>query len=330
MDMAAFDQVRQLAASHYLVRALHVAAELDVAGRVGQGKRPVAALAEEADANADALGRLLRLLASRGIFVFDGTDVSNTPASELLASGHPASLRDFVLMFGQPIQWTMAGDLMHAVRSGEAVADRAHDGGLWSYFKDNPEYGRQFDGAMTAKSAAQIGGILATHDFSRYRRIVDVGGGRGHLLAAIRGRHPQLECVLFDLPQVIAAAEAEGAAAQLRLVGGDFFTNDLPAGDAIILQEILHDWDDAHCHRILAAARRALAPGQRLLVIETEVPPGDTPDWSKLLDVVMLAAFAARQRTADEYRTLLAAQGFRLLAGTDTGAGISIFEAEPL
>ena len=129
MDMAAFDQVRQLAASHYLVRALHVAAELDVAGRVGQGKRPVAALAEEADANADALGRLLRLLASRGIFVFDGTDVSNTPASELLASGHPASLRDFVLMFGQPIQWTMAGDLMHAVRSGEAVANRAHDGG---------------------------------------------------------------------------------------------------------------------------------------------------------------------------------------------------------
>ena len=324
----AFDLVRQLAASQYLVRALHVVTELGVADHLGDQPSTPERLAQQVGADADALGRLLRLLSSRGIFLCEGGTVTHTDASRLLGSAHPASLRAFVLMFAQPIQWQMAGDLMHAVRTGEAVAERAHPGGLWSYFQAFPEFGRVFDAAMAAKAGAQVAAILATYDFSDLGTVVDVGGGGGHLLRGILGNHAGTKGVLFDLPAVVEGARRAGPNDRLTFAPGDFFTTPIPAGDAVILMEVLHDWDDASCHRILEAVRRSMPVGGRLLVIETEVPEGNGPDWSKLLDIVMLAAFSARQRTEAEYAALLAADGFLMRKRIETPAGISIFEAE--
>lgn len=331
MDMQAFDLVRQLSASQYLVRSLHVVAELGVADVIGERPLPVAEVAARVGADADALGRVLRLLASRGIFTLEGDAVGHSDASGFLTTAHPASLRDLVLMFAQPIQWDMAGDLLHAVRTGEAVASRVHpNGGFWGYFEAHPEHGRGFAAAMTSKAVAQIAGIVATHDFARYGRVVDVGGSRGHMLRAVLARHPEVRGTVFDLPPVIEEARVAGSNDRLDFAAGDFFASDIPAGDCIMLMEILHDWDDAACHKILGAVRRAAKPETRLLVIETEVPEGNTPDWSKLLDIIMLAAFAAKQRTAAEYGALLAANGFALTGQADTGAGISIFEARPV
>lgn len=330
MDMQAFDLVRQMGAGHYLTRSLHAVAELGVADAVGETPVAVDDLARQVGANADALGRVLRLLASRGIFRLDDNGVSHTAASAFLAESHPASLRALVRMFAQPIQWQCAGDLLHAIRTGEAVAPLAYpDGGLWGYFRDNPEHGRVFDAAMVSKATAQIAGILASHDFSRYRRVVDVGGGGGHMLRGIVGKHPEVAGVLFDLPPVVDAARGSGSDGGIAYVPGDFFADEVPGGDAIILMEVIHDWDDAASHRILKTVRRAAEPHTRLLLIETEVPEDDSPDWSKLLDIVMLGVFAARQRTAAEYGALLQSNGFELIGRTDTGAGISIFEARP-
>jgi SAM-dependent methyltransferase len=330
MDLQAFDLVRQLSASHYLVRSLHVAAELGVADEIGTAPIQVSVIADKVGADADALSRMIRLLASRGIFRMDGGKVAHSPASEFLKSDHPASLRSFVRMFGQAIQWDSAGDLMHAARTGGAVATRVFpDGGLWGYFRAHPDEGRVFDEAMEAKSAAQIGDLLAAVDFGRFGTIADIGGGQGHLLRAILARHPAVTGIVFDLPPVAEAGRLAGSNERLRFVPGDFFTAPVPTGDAMILMEVLHDWDDASCAAILASVRRSAGPRTRLLVIEIEMTDGDGPDWPKLLDIVMLGVFAARQRTNAEYRTLLESNGFRVERQISTPAGMTVIEGVP-
>jgi len=328
MDMQAFDLVRQLAASHYLVRSLHVAAELGVADTLGDTDSPIDVIARSVGADSDALLRILRLLASRGIFRVDKAMVGHTAASQLLRSDHPQSLLSFVRMFGQGIQWQSAGDLQHAVVTGEAVATRiVPDGGLWGYFAARPADGKVFGEAMAAKSAVQIADIIAAHDFSAYRHIVDIGGGTGHLLRAILGRDPSVTGTLFDLPAVIEQAQSSGATERLAFTPGDFFNSELPAGDAMILMEVLHDWSDERCGRILQAVRQSMQATSRLLIVEIEMPDGSGPDWPKLLDIVMLAVFAARQRTNAEYARLLVQNGFEVVQQVSTPAGMTIFEA---
>jgi hypothetical protein len=328
MDMQAFDLVRQLAASHYLVRSLHVMAELGVADAVGEDGETIATVASKVGANGDALGRVLRLLASRGIFRLDGGRIFHNAASRFLRRDHPASLNAFARMFGQSIQWQSASDLIHVVRTGEAVASRVFpDGGLWGYFAAHPGEGAVFGQAMAEKSAAQIADILAAHDFGQYGRIADIGGGEGHLLRAILAAQPRITGTLFDLPAVIDNARKASPADRLNYVAGDFFSTALPGGDAMVLMEVLHDWDDAHCANILAAVRKAATTRTKLLVIEIEMTEGSAPDWPKLLDIVMLGVFAARQRTNAEYTALLAANGFTVTRQTSTPAGMTILEA---
>jgi hypothetical protein len=330
VNLQAFDLVRQLAASHYLVRSLHVAAELGVADAVVPEGSPIEQIAAKVGAVPDPLFRIIRLLASRGIFSLDGDLVTHTPASELLKSGHPASLRSFVRMFGQRFQWECAGDLGHSVTTGEAAASRRYpDGGLWGYFTANPDDGRVFGEAMTAKSVVEIADVLDAYDFSAYAHVVDIGGGHGHMLRAILNRHPNVTGTLFDLPSVVENAESLGLSARLEFVPGDFFTTPLPTADLMILMEVLHDWDDEHCAQILAAVRRSARRNTRLLVIEIEMKDGPRPDWPKLLDIVMLAAFAARQRTNAEYATLLHKNGFKTIQQISAAAGMTLIEAMP-
>jgi hypothetical protein len=323
--MQAFDLVRQLAASQYLVRSLHVAAELGVADAIGERPRPIVDVAQDIGANADALRRILTLLASRGLFQLRDGYAQNSEASEFLRTDHPASLRSFVRMFGQLIQWRSAEDLEHAVRTGESVATHVFPGGgLWGYFDANPEQGRVFGEAMVAKSTVQIADVLAAIDFSRFGHIVDVGGGTGHMLRAILDRCPAVTGSLLDLPTVVEQATSHG---RMSVAPGDFFVTPLPSADAAILMEVLHDWDDAGCAKILSAARRAIGNTGRLLVIEIEMTTGPGPDWPKLLDVVMLAVFGARQRTNAEYDRLLQANGFTVERQISTPAGLTIIEA---
>ena len=328
--MQAFDLVRQLSASQYLVRALHVVAELGVADAVEDGGTAIGDVAVTVGADSDALMRVLRVLESRGIFSLQNGKVDHSAASLFLRSDHPASLSAFARMFAQPIQWQTAGELMHAVKTGEPAATRVFsDGGLWGYLTANPAEAVVFGQAMAAKSAVQIGDVLAAHDFSQYSRVVDVGGSEGHLLRAIIAKHPEVAGVVFDLPPVIETAPDAGSNERLDFVAGDFFETPLPAGDAVVLMEVLHDWDDEHCAKILHAVRQAAQPGTKLLIIEIEMTEGTRPDWPKLLDIVMLGLFAARQRTNSEYETLLAANGFVVTDQTSTPAGMTILEAVP-
>jgi hypothetical protein len=324
-----FASIQGLSAGYFASRSLHVVAELGIADALGDEPKTVEALAAATNADADALGRILRLLQSHGVFNLKDGAVTHSAASLLLRSDHPRSLRDFTRMFGLTLNWRSAELLLDTVKTGDAAAPRAFDGGFWGHLARNPEEARVFDAAMTAKALGQVGAIIAAYDFCGFRHIVDVGGGQGHLIRAILRSCPEARGTLFDLPHVVEAARAAGdEGGRLTFRGGDFFKDRLPAADAYILMEVIHDWADPPAENILRTLKASAPTRAKLLLIETEVPEGPEPDWSKTLDIVMLTLFAARQRTAEQYRSLMETQGFELKRRIDSGAGISLFEAE--
>lgn len=323
-----FSCIQELSAAYFASRCLHVVAELGVADALGDEPMRIESLAAATNSNPDALSRIVRLLETHGIFTIEDGLVSQTPASSLLRSDHPTSMRDFSRMFGLTLNWRSVELLLDTVRTGEAAAPRAFDGGVWARLESNPDEARIFDAAMTAKAMGQIGAIMGSFDFGKFNHIVDVGGGQGHLIRAILQAYPALRGTLFDLPHVIEAAKGLGdEGGRLTFHSGDFFKDALPVGDAYILMEVVHDWADAEAVQIISAVRRAAPAEAKLLLIETEVPETHEPDWSKTLDIVMLTLFAARQRTSKEYGTLLAECDFTLRQELDTQAGITVFEA---
>jgi len=187
---------------------------------------------------------------------------------------------------------------------------------------------------MTGTTQVVNEAVLASCDFSRFGKIVDVGGGHGSFIASILKGNPQMKGILFDAPPVIDGAlgriEAEGIAERCDLVAGDFFQSVPADGDAYILKWIIHDWDDARSTTILRNCRRAIMENGKLLIVESVVPRGSEPHFSKFIDLNMLVMTGGRERTETEYRTLLEASGFRLTRIIPTESPVSIVECEPL
>ena len=320
-----FEMLRELAGGYCLSRSLHVIADLGIADRLDETPRTAAELAALAGAHDEALGRVLRLLVAHGVFESCDGKFRHSPASRMLRTDHPQSMRDYVRMFGLPPFWATFGELEQSVRTGLPVGDKVAPGGLWAYFAQHPEANAIFNATMVAKAHAQIAGVLAAYDFSGFTLIGDIGGGRGHLLKALLDRVPTATGVLFDLPHVVGD-EGGATSPQLRRQAGDFFKDDLPACDAYVVMEVIHDWSDAESVSILRAIRRAAPPHATLLVMEEMVPEDSGPDWSKMLDIHMLALIGGKQRTRLEYQTLFGAAGFSFRREIETGAGISILE----
>lgn len=326
MESDSVSTVLQIAGGHCLPRCLHVVADLGVADALEETPRTAAHLAASVGAQPDALDRVLRLLAAHGVFECRGDSFQHSPASRLLRADHPQSLRALARMFGLPINWASWEALKHTVQTGLPAAERVAPGGFWAYFAEHPEDSSVFNAAMTAKAHGQVAGIVAAYDFSDFRRIGDIGGGRGHLLCAVLDSVPDATGVLFDLPNVVREA-SDAASKRLNLQAGDFFKDPLPICDAYLLMEVIHDWGDEEAVAILRAIRRPAPPDAKLLLIEQIVPDDPGPHWTKTLDIHMLALLGGRQRTREEYEELCAKAGFSLERQIDTGAGISILEA---
>jgi len=320
--------ILQIAGGYCLSRCLHVVADLGVADALDDTPRTSDDLATAVGAHPDALGRALRLLAAHGVFECHGDKFGHSAASRLLRTDHPSSLRAFARMFGLPVCWATSGALEHSLRTGQPAADKGYPGGFWAYLADQPDAGSIFNAAMEGKAHGQVAGVVAAYDFAGFRRIGDIGGGRGHLLRAILGAAPHAAGVLFDLPHVVA--EVAGTAPErLTVQGGDFFNDALPSCDAYLVMEVIHDWGDAESVAILRAIGRAALPQAKLLLIEQIVPDDPGPDWTKTLDIHMLALLGGRQRTRLEYKALLDKADFSLARVIDVPAGISILEATP-
>lgn len=231
-------------------------------------------------------------------------------------------------MIGLPVYWRGFEYFTDALRTGKSVQERVVPGGFWKYLSENPNEARLFDEAMMGKAVGQIAGILGSYDFSAFRTIADIGGGRGHLLAAVLQSAPGAHGVLFDQPHVTSAAQAAGMESErLRVHPGDFFTSALPSADCYLIMQVIHDWDDQHATRILTAIRKAAAPGAKLLLIECLVPEDLKPSWTKMLDLQMLTLLSGKERTKKEYSEMLRTAGFRLDRVIDIGMSTSILES---
>ncbi|HET6546674.1 MAG TPA: methyltransferase [Rhodanobacteraceae bacterium] len=327
-DSSPFAVLQRIAGGHSVPRCLHVVADMGVADALDESPRTAAELAASVGAHPGALGRVLRLLSSHGIFEADAETFRHSPASRLLRSDHPQSMRALVRMLGFPATWAVYRELEHSVRTGRPAAEKVLPEGLWAYLGEHPELGSIFNAAMAGKAHSQVAGVINACDFSGFGMIGDIGGGSGHLLRAVLDVAPQAKGVLFDLPNVIAEA-ADIASDRLRLQAGDFFRDPLPVCDAYLVMEIIHDWPDEQATAILAAMRRAAPAHARLLLIEQMISADPGPDWAKMLDIHMLALLGGQQRTLQEYEVLLARAGFSFTREIETGAGVSVLEATP-
>jgi hypothetical protein len=306
-------------------RALHVVADLGVADHIAGEPVSAAELAERCGAHAEALDRVLRLLATLGVFEAVDGGFGHTPASELLRTDHPMSMRGFPRMMNLPGMAATFAHLDHAVRTGGPAVEKVHPDGFWGYLQERPEEAVIFGQAMQARAMADIAAILGAYDFARFSTIADIGGGRGHLLRAVLEAAPAAHGVLFDLPDVVSALDLQHE--RLTTQGGDFFADPLPRADAYVLMEVLHDWADAECLSILSAVRRAAQPGATVLVIEN-VLAEDRPDpRGRTLDIVMLAVTGGRERTVSQLSALLQPVGFTAGRIIETAGPMSIVEA---
>lgn len=328
MDVPAHALLWHLATGAVVSRCLHVVAELGVADALEAHGADVDALADELDVDADALGRVLRVLAAHDVFDVELPAVRHTEASLLLRSDHPMSMGPFVHMMGLPMCWEPVSRLAETVRTGRAGVFALDPDGLFPYLSRYPDQRDVFDRAMTAKSLADISCVLEAYDFGAHRAVTDVGGGRGHLLQAIADRHPDVEAALVELPEVIARVAAERTTTdRVQMVAADFFTEDLPAANVYVLMEIIHDWDDADAVRILSNIRRSAPDDAIVLLIETVLGDRSGPDPAKTLDIVMLTVTGGRERTPAEYARVLETAGLELVSVIPTSGAVQIVEA---
>jgi hypothetical protein len=334
MDEAPAARLGRLIVGFQVSQAIHVAAVLGIADLLADGPRTSDELAAQTDANPGSLYRLLRALASVGVFhEEEGRRFALTPVGESLRSDVPGSLRGWAAFVGRPYFREAWSQLEHSIRTGENAFQYVHGTDVWSYRAERPEESVIFDLAMEALTGASNRALLDAYDFSRFGTVIDIGGGNGVLLAALLTEYPTMQGIVFDQPHVVANAEgvlqARGVADRCRVVGGSFFEEVPAGGDAYAMKSIIHDWDDEPATEILRSCRRPMAEEARLLLIERIVGPPNEDPLTKFGDLNMLVAPAGRERTIEEWEVLLKSAGFRLVEVTPTASGLAVIEAAP-
>jgi SAM-dependent methyltransferase len=299
----------------FKAQALHVVAQLDVAGVLTGGPLDAEELARRCGAHARSLHRLMRYLVGEGVFgrTDDGRFRLNA-AAETLRADAAGSMRPMALWYPSPTIWLGWGSLLEAVRNGTSGFRAAHGEELFPHLAKHPDDAALFDAFMTSLVARRP--PIHLYDFSGAATVVDVGGGQGATIAAILKAHPHLRGISFDRPELVAGTRESIAAAGLAdrclVVGGSFFDGAPAGGDVYILSNILHDWDDAEALQILGSCRAAMKPGHRLLVAELLVEEDDGPSLAKTIDLQMLAIVGGVQRTLAELQSLFDQTGFGL------------------
>ena len=313
-------------------QAVYVAAKLGVADALAAGSKSIDQLAKQVGANESALYRVLRALASIGVFAEEPPRTFRlTPTAELLRSDVEGSLRDVAIFMGEDWHWSVWGQTLYSVRTGEAAWSRVHGKKVFPYFETNPQAAEIFDRAMSSFSTLARNAVVNGYDFSSLHTLVDIAGGHGKLLTGILEATPELRGVLFDVPHVITRAkeseEIKKVGSRLDLKSGNFFES-IPAGaDGYILKHIIHDWNDEDAIKILTNIRKAMGTYGRVLLIEAVVGDMNQPDFAKILDIEMLVSPGGKERTANEYADLFRQAGLKLSRVIPTRSPYSIIEA---
>src|SRR3989441_4467006 len=326
-------QLMQAAHGFRISQALYVVAKLGIADLLEDGPKTSVELAKRADAHPRALFRVLRVLASLGYFTQDASNrFGLTPKTRPLLSDDPDSVRPMIIFLGEG-QYEATGELLHTVRTGETSFDHLHGMGHFEFLAQKPEASAVFNAAM-ASGLRQTENPLDRYDFSGRHLVVDVGGGRGDQIVSILRANPTLKGILFDLPQVAADAraylKASGVADRCELRTGSAFESIPRGGDVYVMSRVLHDWPDDKAALLLSNCRKAISEGGILLIRDSVLPHGDVASQAKQMDLTMLIMTGGHERSAEEWRTLLAASRFALGKVHRTSSPFDLIEASPV
>jgi cyclopropane fatty-acyl-phospholipid synthase-like methyltransferase len=315
--------------SYWASRCIYVVAKLGIADLLKDGSQHCDALADKTNTHSDSLYRVLRALAGIGIFAETQPRCFElTPLADCLQSNVPGSIRDMAILRGEEHYYKAWGNLMYGVQTGKSAFQDVYGMDLFEYNDYNPIQGEIFDRALAASTAINTV-VLEAYDFSSIDQLVDIGGGKGGLLTTILEAYPSMTGVLFDRPDVIDRAKDFLKASivnRCQLVGGDFFKA-VPSGDAYLLKNVIHNWDDERAIAILMCCHQAMKEQGRLLVIDFVIPPENQFAMSKFMDVNMfIMCPGGRERTEAEFSALFASAGFQLTQIIPTTSELLIIE----
>lgn len=327
------EHVMQLATGYLASSSIYIVAKLGIADLLKDGPRTTAELAAATSTVEDRLYRVLRVLASVGVFREAGPRrFALTPAAESLRSDVPGSIRAMAIWIADPMHFRLYAEMMHSVKTGEITFDHLFGKPIFEYLPTDPETSEAFNAAMTCFSEMVTPAVLEAYDFSNIGTLMDVAGGHGALLRAILNKWPAMRGIVIDLPHVVEGAKAlpenQAIAHRCEFLPSDFFAAVPSHADAIIMKHIIHDWDDEQARTILRNCCKALSgkPNARVLLVESVISPDNAPQLGKFIDLEMLAFPGGRERTEEEFRKLFAASGLRLTRVIPTTSPLWIVE----
>jgi hypothetical protein len=334
-DQSAAFSLLDLIQGSVITQAISVAAKLGIADVLADGPLPAAEIAKRVGSDPEATYRLLRTLSGYSVFAVqpDGR-FDLTPMADALRDNAPDSMRGMAMLMGHPLLWEDWGYLLSSVRTGEANLPKLRGTGAFDFFMANPDYAAVFFQGFRSLSESETDPVLAAYDFSQFGTIVDVGGGRGTLLAGMLSQAPTSRGVLYDSEQATADSpslfEAAGVGERVTIENGTYLDK-LPAGgDAYVLKHILHDFKEPECLALLKNVREAIAPDGKVLVIEYVLNEDNEPHLGNIIDLWLLLMLGARERTLPDYTELFAKAGLQVIRAVPTTSPVSIVEAIPV
>ena len=329
----ALQKLAEMISGVTLSQSLCTVAELGIADLLAEGPRSAAELADKSGAHPEALHRVLRYLASNGVFEEDAKGRFRlTPMAHYLRSDVEATQRDAArMMYFLSPGWT---EMLHSVKTSESAFTKAFGKPLFEHLGANPGDAAVFDAAMVGFHGPETGAVLDAYDYGGVETLADIGGGNGSVLSATLERNARLRGIWFDLPHVEERARETFASAQLdgrcQLMTGNFFESVPEGADAYQMRHIIHDWYDDRAEGILRNIRRVIPENGRLLLIEAVIPSGNDPSFGKFSDVLMLMFPGGMERTEEQFRNLYEKAGFELTSITPTASPASVIEGRPV
>lgn len=327
------EQLNQILAGAALSRAVCTVAELGVADHITAGSpQPASHLAAATQTHERSLYRLLRFLASHGIFQEAAGGFDHTPLSAALRSDAPDSFRGGAIMFHHMFAgWD---GLDHAVRTGKPGFDKVFGQSVFPWVAGTPGMGAIFDAGMTCFHGHETEAMLNAYDFRGTKLLADVGGGNGSLISGVLNRYPHMRGILFDLGHVVARAKANlenaGLTDRCQVIEGNFFESFPQGADTYIMRHIIHDWTDEQCVQILGHCRNVIPAAGKLLVVECVVPTGNARSMAKDYDMTMMNFPGGIERTEAEFRDLFRQSGFEVTAVVPTESMAYVVEGKPV
>ena len=333
MGQAETEKLTQIMMGAALSRALCSIAELGVADQIEPGSpQSVASLARATGTHERSLYRILRFMASHGIFEEKGNrEFDHTPLSQCLRSDAEGSYRPGAQMFHRIFAaWD---GLHHSVLTGEPGFNKIYGKPIFDYVGAHPDLGPILDAGMSSFHGHETDAMLDAYDFGGINVLADIGGGNGSLIASVLKRYPNIKGILFDLGHVVGRArhnlEGHGVSDRCTVIEGSFFESIPSGGDAYLFRHIIHDWTDEQSIQILGHCRKVIPDNGRLLIVEAIVPAGNEPSAAKDFDITMMTLPGGAERTEDEYKSLLSQSGFQLNSITPTASMVSVIEGKP-